>query len=143
MNSSKVRRLRHWLSRERLTSIKGFPLAFVLRNPPKLYPLDLQVVAEKMNENFPSPLPAGEFGGARGGSHLLCSSHTLFLFYTKRIDDPRHLLPIIVSESNRCERVNLLSIWYQRSLVRIVHYDLFVNTPLWWTSIGCKIIFAH
>lgn len=125
--TSKVRRLRHWLSRERLTSIKGFPLAFVLRNPPKLYPLDLQVVAEKMNENFPSPLPAGEFWGARGGSHLLCSSHTLFLFYTKRIDDPRHLLPIIVSESNRCERVNLLSIWYQRSLVRIVHYDLFVK----------------
>lgn len=115
MNSSKVRRLRHWLSRERLTSIKGFPLAFVLRNPPKLYPLDLQVVAEKMNENFPSPLPAGEFWGARGGSHLLCSSHTLCLFYTKRLDDPRHLLPIIVSESNRCERVNLLSIWYQRS----------------------------
>lgn len=82
-----------------MTSIKGFPLAFVLRNPPKLYPLDLQVVAEKMNENFPSPLPAGEFWGARGGSHLLCSSHTLFLFYTKRLDDPRHLLPIIVSES--------------------------------------------
>lgn len=127
MNSSKVRRLRHWLSRERLTSIKGFPLAFVLRNPPKLYPIDLQVVAEKMNENFPSPLPAGEFWGARGGSHLLCSSHTLCLFYTKRLDDPRHLLPIIVSESNRCERVNLLSIWYQRSLVRIVHYDLFVK----------------
>lgn len=95
MNSSKVRRLRHWLSRERLTSIKGFPLAFVLRNPPKLYPIDLQVVAEKMNENFPSPLPAGEFWGARGGSLLLCSSHTLCLFYTKRLDDPRHLLPII------------------------------------------------
>lgn len=111
MNSSKVRRLRHWLSRERLTSIKGFPLAFVLRNPPKLYPLDLQVVAEKMNENFPSPLPAGEFWGARGGSLLLCSSHTLCLFYTKRLDDPRHLLPIIVSESNRCERVNLPKIF--------------------------------
>lgn len=76
MNSSKVRRLRHWLSRERLTSIKGFPLAFVLRNPPKLYPLDLQVVAEKMNENFPSPLPAGEFWGL-GEGLISCVPRTL------------------------------------------------------------------
>lgn len=31
------------------------------------------------------------------------------------------------TESNRCESVDLLSIWYQRSLVLIVHYDLFVK----------------
>lgn len=127
MNSSKVRRLRHWLSRERLTSIKGFPLAFVLRNPPKLYPLDLQVVAEKMNENFPSPLPAGEFWGARGGSHLLCSSHTLFLFYTKRRDDPRHLLPIIVSEWIFCQS-GTKDLWFvSYVMIYLLKYTALMN----------------